>query len=204
MTAALLYQPNQGWRIGAALGAAALVHLAAIAFATIYPREPIYDIPSTPGPPELTFEPSLPEDSTPPPDTVEPTPNQITADSLFTDTTPPPIRRQDNKRATPIVKVRNTSPGSMSLSSAKVIALSAPRPEYPYEARRQRITGSGVVSMAVDPATGMVTEVSMWQSTGSPYLDNAAMTGFRRWRFKPGTALRIKSPITFTLTGAAY
>jgi protein TonB len=90
------------------------------------------------------------------------------------------------------------------MSSAKVVALSAPRPEYPYEARRQRITGSGIVAMTVDSATGRVTEVSMWQSTGNPYLDNAAITGFRRWRFKPGTTFRIKSPITYTLTGAAY
>jgi protein TonB len=205
MTAALLYQPNQGWRIGVALGAAALIHLAAIALATICPREPIY-IPSTLGPTELTFDPLPTDDSTPPPDTVAPTPSQDTADTLFTEdrTTPPPIRRQDNKRVTPIVKVRNTNPGSLSLSSAKIVALSAPRPEYPYEARRQRVTGSGIVAMTVDPLTGMVNEVSMSQSTGSPYLDNAAMAGFRRWRFKPGTAFRIKSPITYTLTGAAY
>ncbi|PYJ10887.1 MAG: hypothetical protein DMF06_04870 [Verrucomicrobia bacterium] len=204
MTAVLLYQPNQEWRIGAALGAAALIHLAAIAFAT-YPREQIDDI-SSPGPPEITVEPiSPPNDSTPPPDTVEPTPSQDTVDTWFTDkTTPPPTRRQDNKRSTPIVKVSNTGPGSLSLSSAKIVALSAPRPEYPYEARRQRITGSGIVAITVDPLTGAVTDVSMWQSTGSPYLDNAAMTGFRRWRFKPGMAYKIKSPITYTLTGASY
>jgi protein TonB len=103
-----------------------------------------------------------------------------------------------------MAKTSNTSPGSLSLSSAKIAALSAPRPEYPYEARRQKITGSGIVAMTVDPATGRVTDVTMWQSTGSPYLDNAALTGFRRWRFQPGTAFRIKSPITYTLTGAAY
>ncbi|HEX7518593.1 MAG TPA: energy transducer TonB [Chthoniobacterales bacterium] len=86
----------------------------------------------------------------------------------------------------------------------KVLALSAPRPEYPYEARRQRITGDGIVVMSVDPVSGRVTDVSMWRSTGNSYLDNAAVTGFRRWRFKPGTVSRVKSPITYTLTGAAY
>jgi TonB family protein len=206
MTGVLLYQPNQRWRIGAALGAAALFHLAAIAVASMYPREWIDDLPSTPGIPDLTFEPPSPDDSTPPPEVVTPPDSQERTDSLFADerTIQPPVRRQDNKRATPIVKVRNSSPGSLSLSSAKIVALSAPRPEYPYEARRQKITGSGIVAMTVDPATGMVTEVSMWQSTGSPFLDNAAITGFRRWRFRPGTAFRIKSPITYTLTGAAY
>jgi TonB family protein len=208
MTGALLYQPNQRWRIGAALGAAAMIHLAAIAVASMYPSEPMDEI-SSPGPTDITFEPGPPPDDPtppPPPETVAPTPIQDTVDSLFTDdrTVPPPIRRQDNKRVAPIVKARNTSPGSLSLSSAKIVALSAPRPEYPYEARRQKITGSGIVAMTVDPVSGMVTEVSMWQSTGSPYLDNAAITGFRRWRFKPGTAFKIKSPITYTLTGAAY
>lgn len=203
MTGALLYQPNPRWRIGAALGAAALIHLAAIALASIYPRERIDEF-SSPGPPVIEVETtSPPNDITPPSDPVAPTPSQ---DKLFPEvnSTPPPLRRQDNKRVAPIAKISNTSPGSLSLSSVKIVALSAPRPEYPYEARRQRITGSGIVAMTVDPATGRVTEVSMWQSTGSPYLDNAAITGFRRWRFKPGTAFRIKSPITYTLTGAAY
>ena len=40
--------------------------------------------------------------------------------------------------------------GPMSMSSAKAVAVSAPRPEYPYEARRSKITGSGVCVMTVD------------------------------------------------------
>jgi protein TonB len=94
--------------------------------------------------------------------------------------------------------------GASTWPSAKVLALSAPRPEYPYEARRQRITGEGVVAMTVDPATGHVSSVSMSKSTGSPFLDNAALAGFRRWRFKPGTVSSVRCPITFTLTGASY
>jgi protein TonB len=207
MTGVLLYQPNPRWRIGTALGAAALLHLTAIALASVCPRERIGEIPSSPEDPEVVFDFSPPvANPTPPPDTVAPTPSQDTADKLFAEEhpTPPPIPRQDKKPVAPIVKISNTGPGSLSLSSAKIVALSAPRLEYPYEARRQRITGSGIVAITVDPATGIVTEVSMWQSTGSPYLDNAAITGFRRWRFKPGTAFRIKTPITYTLTGAAY
>jgi TonB family protein len=205
MTGVMLYQPNPRWRIGAALGAAALIHLAAVALATIYPREQIDDVSSS-GPPIIEGDLTPPDDPTPPPEIVTPPVSQETVDNLFADdrTIQPPVRRQDNKRVAPIVRVRHTSPGSLSLSSAKIVALSAPRPEYPYEARRQRITGSGIVAMTVDPVTGMVTEVSMWQSTGSTYLDHAAIIGFRRWRFKPGTAFKIKSPITYTLTGAAY
>jgi protein TonB len=103
-----------------------------------------------------------------------------------------------------MVKVRNGTPGSLTSSSARILALNAPRPEYPYEARRQKITGDGVVIMSVDPGTGSVIAVSIWKSTGSTVLDNAAVAAFRRWRFKPGTVSRVKSPITFTMTGAQY
>ena len=139
MTGVLLYQPNQGWRIGAALGAAALIHLAAVALATIYPREQIDEV-SSPGPPMIEGELTPPDDPTPPPEVVTPPDSQEHVDSLFADERiiQPRVRRQDNKRVTPIVKVRNTIPGSLSLSSAKIVALSAPSPEYPYEARRQR------------------------------------------------------------------
>jgi TonB family protein len=85
-----------------------------------------------------------------------------------------------------------------------VLAVIAPRPEYPYEARRQKITGDGIVTMTVDPATGYVSSVSMVKSTASPFLDNAALSGFRRWRFKPGTVSSVRCPVTFTLAGASY
>ena len=56
--------------------------------------------------------------------------------------------------------------------------------------------------MTVDSASGAVTEAEMAQSTGSPILDNAATSAFRRWRFKPGSVSKVKIPITFTMTGA--
>jgi TonB family protein len=92
----------------------------------------------------------------------------------------------------------------MNVSTARVFAVSAPRPEYPYEARRQKITGDGIVVMNVDPVSGSVTSVSMSKTTGSAFLDNAAIAGFKRWRFKPGTVASVTCPVTFTLTGASY
>ncbi len=80
----------------------------------------------------------------------------------------------------------------------------APRPEYPYEARRQRLTGSGIALLLIDFSTGDVMEVSMLRSTGSAVLHQATISGFRSWRFKPGTVSRVQSPITYTLTGASY
>jgi TonB family protein len=78
-----------------------------------------------------------------------------------------------------------------------------PTISYPYEARRSKITGSGVIVVSVGP-DGSVQDASMGQSTGSPILDNTATAAFRRARFKPGTVPRVKIPITFTLTGASY
>ena len=207
MTRALLYRPNQRWRIGVALSAAALIHLAAVAFANIHRQEGMDEVSPPPGDTELTFDLISPADaSTPPPDPVAPTPSEVVTDRSFTEEnpTPPPIRRHDTRPALPVVRGRNGSPGSLQLSSAKVMALSAPRPEYPYEARRQRVTGSGFVVLTIDSVSGNVTGAMMEQSTGSTVLDNAATTGFRRWRFKPGTVSRVRLPITFTMTGAQY
>lgn len=80
-------------------------------------------------------------------------------------------------------------------------ATSATPPDYPYEARRSGTTGSGIILLEIDPATGEVKKASMAQSTGSPILDRAALDAFRRWRFKPGTTHLVKVPITFTVGG---
>jgi TonB family protein len=92
----------------------------------------------------------------------------------------------------------------MSMSRAKALALYAPRPQYPYEARSRHVTGSGVIVATVDAASGNVTSASVSQSTGSPILDNAATSAFRQWRFRPGTVSKVNIPITFTMTGASY
>ena len=104
------------------------------------------------------------------------------------------------KPSTPIPR----PPGVMSINAAKAFAVSAPRPEYPMEARSRHITGSGVAVLTVDVSTGVVTDASMAQSFGNPILDNAALSAFRRWRFKPGTTSKIKIPISYTMTGASY
>jgi TonB family protein len=82
--------------------------------------------------------------------------------------------------------------------TAKEFAISAPVPDYPYYARRRNITGRGVVVFIIDPKSGIVTRAYMEVSTGSQILDDAALSAFRRWRFKPGTATTLRSPISFT------
>jgi TonB family protein len=207
MTRVLLYQPSPRWRIGVAFGAAALVHFAAVTLASLHPQEKTAP-PGGDSVPEITLITDVPPaNSTPPPDVVDPPQILNPADtSMFPDErpTPAPVRRRTTRLAAPIVKNRNATIGSVGLSLSKASALNAPRPEYPYEARRQKITGNGIVIMTVDSASGNVTDVVMEASTGNSVLDNAAVTGFRRWRFKPGTASRVRCPITFTMTGAQY
>jgi protein TonB len=205
MTRALLYQSRHKWRFGVALGTAIVIHLAAFSFAHNPSRAPAGPPSLSEKPTEITLEPTEPIPD-PPVDPSDPGPTPPPAEQLFPDvsSTPPPVRRHANK-VTPIVRPGNsTNPGPLPVSSARVFALSAPRPEYPYEARRQKITGDGIVVMTVDPVTGSVTSVSLSKTTGSPFLDNAAVTGFKRWRFKPGTVSSVTCPVTFTLTGASY
>jgi TonB family protein len=88
---------------------------------------------------------------------------------------------------------------SSKLDRSKVI--SGPRPDYPYEARRNRITGSGIIVLEINHSTGNVRAAYMAPSTGSAILDQAALGAFRQWRFKPGTRSPIKIPITFSVGG---
>jgi len=46
--------------------------------------------------------------------------------------------------------------------------------------------GSGVANLTVDPTNGLVVGATMETSIGSQILDNATLSAFRRWRFKPG------------------
>jgi TonB family protein len=87
--------------------------------------------------------------------------------------------------------------GLMSMSAAKAIAVSAPLPEYPYQAMRANVTGSGVCVMIVDTSSGKVTSAMMAQSTGNAILDKVTTNTFLRWRFKPGTVSQVRVPITY-------
>ena len=87
------------------------------------------------------------------------------------------------------------------VGSAKALAIYAPRPQYPYEARARRQTGAGVVNLVIDPSTGVVKNAEMARSTGHKILDNAALSAFRQWRFRPGLVAMVNIPITFTMGG---
>jgi TonB family protein len=77
------------------------------------------------------------------------------------------------------------------------MAMIAPLPDYPYEAKRRNLTGNGTCVMTVDTATGTVTNATMSQSTGSPLLDKLTIQTFKSWRFKPGTVSQVRVPISY-------
>ena len=110
---------------------------------------------------------------------------------IKTQRTPAPIRPSGQTRLA-------------AVGNAKAFVLSAPRPDYPYEARSRHITGSSVAVISVDPNSGLAVDAMMEQSIGNPILDNSTISAFCRWRFKPGTPARVRIPITFVLTGAQY
>ena len=89
-------------------------------------------------------------------------------------------------------------------ADSKALAVFAPRPQYPYEARSKGVTGRGVATVIVDTKTGLVIKAKMLRSTGSPILDNATLSAFGLWRFKPGSGTgKVEIPIAFTMTGVS-
>ena len=102
------------------------------------------------------------------------------------------------RRATPATIPEAVADDLTPLASAKDVAVSAPPPVYPYQAKRRHITGDGVCVITVDAASGKVTDATMEQSTGNPILDKSTTETLRQWRFKPGTVSRVRVPVTYT------
>ena len=83
----------------------------------------------------------------------------------------------------------------------RLTAVTSVRPNYPFEARRNRRTGTGIVVFDVDAATGRVTTARMAQSTGHPELDEAVLETFKNARFRKGVPPRQKAAVSFLLSG---
>lgn len=206
------YRPPPTWQLWAAFGGALVVMSISVVLAGIHPEEPppadVSQIPEAvsailetePAPPEPTPPPEEPDIPPPPP------PPEAVPEFREEQPTPPPQNRPKTKTPqTPIRRDSAGSPGPSSISGAKVAAVFSPRPEYPYEARKRKQTGSGVCVLTVDVASGSVTDAEMTQSTGSPILDSSTTSAFRRWRFRANSvAPKVKVPITYTMTGAQF
>lgn len=132
-----------------------------------------------------------------PPPAIE---QAATAEESTIPAAPAEKKHRVKRRAPPAVQSEPTSfstPTSLSLSAAQAMAVSAPLPEYPYQAKHAKVTGSGVCVMIVDTASGKVTNAMMAQSTGNAILDKVTTETFRRWRFKPGSVSQVRVPISY-------
>ena len=212
MAGPLLYKAAPRWQVFAALGGALAIHAVAAVIAGIHAEPPVVDLTDIPeAVVEMSLEQQAPPEPEPTPPPEEPEPvdappePQTPPEFVEEKPTPPPKPRTDKpKPVAPIA--RPTAPAGAPTGpapSGKAALLFKPTIQYPYEAKRAKITGSGTVLVSVSPS-GSVTSCSMGQSTGSPILDNAATSAFRSARFKPGTVPTVKIPITFTLTGAQF
>jgi TonB family protein len=198
---ALLYRRRQVWTFWIAFACAAAIHVGAVVLAKGKSQKATTEDFKPPGVDlevvDADPEPAPSEESiTSPPPVAMPSEEEAFPEE---NRTPAPVRPRKKIRIASFT--RGTAP---PFGSMKAMVLYAPRPVYPYEARRQRITGSGIAQLTVDPASGSVTGVRMAQSCGNVILDDATRDAFRRWRLKPGTPPTVQVPITFTLMGASY
>ena len=201
MNPASVYRRNGRSMFWLAFFFALAIHLGAVALANtkspinkLQDVTPLWDVEVVD---TVESESALLEESAPPPPLEQIHPDQDSFQEK--NLTPPPIRA--HRKARPPSVIGGTT---ASLHSVKATVSYAPRPVYPYEARRQRLTGSGVALLTVDQSSGSVTDVMMTQSCGSVILDNSTLDALRRWRFKPGSAARVQVPITYTLMGVSY
>lgn len=208
----LLYHGMPKWQVLAALGAAVAVHALAVGIAALNPEPPVVPMEDLP---EAFLEISLEQEVAPPepipPEEEEPEPLEAPPEPIeppeFQEeqATPPPKPREKKERkpVAPIARPRAEGKPTGPRPSGRAAMISKGNMQYPFEAKRSRMTGSGVATVSVS-SSGSVTSVSISKSTGHAILDNAAASGLRSARFKPGTVPRVNIPFTFTMTGAQY
>jgi len=199
MNTALLYRPSQRWPVWAAFACAAGIHIGAIVVAQgKSDKSAEQDF----KPAGVDIEVVNPEETPPEDVAMPPPPEQVSADlEAFPEENRTLLPVRPRKKTRVVSFVRGTA---APLGAVRAFVTYAPRPIYPYDARLQRITGSGIALLAVDSVDGNVVDVRMVQSCGSVILDNATLDALRRWHFKPGSVERVQVPITYTLTGASY
>lgn len=76
--------------------------------------------------------------------------------------------------------------------------LAAPGAAYPEEAQRTNTAGSGVYELRIDRA-GKISAVAVVKSSRSAVLDKAAVTAFKKWRFKPGVFRSVRIPVSWSV-----
>lgn len=204
MNKALIYRPNNRRLTWVAFVCAITIHLGAIAIAG-NKSKPVSVVSWG----ELDGPPIDGQYGPPPPEieTVSPPEPNVIEDQEFTEenVSPRQVRPRKKTPIAPVIRSIGLGTGrATNNGSVKALTLYAPKPSYPYEARRTGTTGTGVAQLTVNSAAGNVIDAHMSQSTGSPILDQSTLAALRRWRFKSGVAENVDVPITYTLAGVSY
>jgi TonB family protein len=76
--------------------------------------------------------------------------------------------------------------------------LYAPHFDYPLIARNQRLEGSGLFEIHINP-DGSVASIKTLRTTGHNILDAAAIDGFRQWRFRQHTIAIVRMPVQYRI-----
>lgn len=92
-----------------------------------------------------------------------------------------------------------TTGGKVSAFSVDDI-ITRPSLNYPYEDRRNYHRGRGLYRVILDPKTGWARNVTVIKSTGWTSLDNAALSGLRELRMRPGKWKQVDFPIEYTIS----
>lgn len=72
----------------------------------------------------------------------------------------------------------------LSVLDQKPVAIFQPQPEYPWQLRREGITGSVLVAFVVD-SSGAVRAPRILRAT-HPGFETPVLNALQRWKFKPG------------------
>lgn len=144
------------------------------------PPEPAPEEPPPPEPPAMVEEPTTPL----PAETPLPEVAKIT---------PPPTPRPKAKQTarataprsdTPRMAVGPARPAAPAGPSTGPQCVSKPAPTYPAALEERGIGGSVTIQLTID-TSGKVSSATLSQSSGQAALDRAALSGVRRWKFKP-------------------
>lgn len=92
-------------------------------------------------------------------------------------------------------------PPILNVKQIQRLAVFAPKPEYPFAARRLHQMGRGVFLLNVNAKTGQVASIKIERGTDNEILDVACLKAFITWRFKPNTVTKARVPVTFLMRG---
>jgi protein TonB len=86
--------------------------------------------------------------------------------------------------ANPPPRPQPSAPSRPAPSSGELVAVNAPQPVYPPEARRLRTSGEVTVSFTVN-ADGSVSNVDVLNARPRGVFERNVQNAVRKWRFQP-------------------